>query len=112
MSTDYDDILYRIEEKACAAGMLPSQFWEEEPADTLIYIEQRSKQKQIEAYNVSLLTATMQGINLSNAFREKGARAIEYPSIYDVYEWDDPNRIDAFTRRKLQLKARLAKRGK
>ena len=112
MSTDYDDILYRIEEKACSVGMLPSQFWEEEPADTLIYIEQRTRQMQIEAYNVSLVTATMQGVNLANAFRSKGARAIDYPTIYDIYDWENPAKVDSITLRKNQLKARLAMRGK
>lgn len=100
-------------EKACAAGMLPTQFWEEEPADVLIFVEQTMKQKQIESYNVSLVTATMQGINLANAFRSKGARAIEYPPIWEIYDWENPNNeVDALTLRKNQLRARLAMRRK
>ena len=92
--------------------MLPSQFWEEEPADVLLYIEAATKQKQTEQYNTSLITAQMQAINLANSFREKGARPTEYPTIYEVFGWDDPNKIDPFELRKQQLRARLQSRRK
>lgn len=93
--------------------MLPSQFWEEEPADVLIYIDSVMRQRQADAYNIAFITATMQGINLSNAFRGKGERALEYPTIYELYDWDDPTKkIDQFEKRKNQLRARLATRRK
>ena len=79
----------------------------------LIYIDNAIRQRQIDQYNVSLLTAQMSAVNLANSFREKGARPLEYPPIHEVYGWEAPkSELDPFELRKQQLRARLATRRK
>lgn len=95
--------------------MLPSQFWEEEPADTLLFIEQASLQQQRDLYNGAYITASMFGITLANAFRGKGTRPTPYPSFYEVYGLDDPTKkkVSALEKRINQLRSQFAlSRGK
>ena len=110
LSEDYEDFLFEMMERACAVGMLPSQFWEEEPSDTLVFIEQAQRQKQRDVYNGALLTASMFGVTLSNSFRAKGSPSTSYPSIEDVFEIDEPNKptITPLEKRANELRAQFA----
>lgn len=114
LTSDYDDFLYRLMEKACAVGMLPSQFWEEEPADTLVFIDARIKRKQQELYDQALLFGRMNAVNLANLFLEKGKPLVQYPTFCESFDVDDPNaeKIDRMAARRVQLLAALHNRGK
>lgn len=87
--TDYDDFIYGLFDVACGVGMPISEFWEAEPSDTLVYIDSMRRQKQIDQYNLSVLTAQMFGVTLSNAFRKKGQQAEEYPALSDIFDMPD-----------------------
>lgn len=87
--------------------MKPSEFWEEEPYDTLIFIDSAAKQRQRDVYNQSLVTAQLIGCTLSNSFRDKGKPPVPFPSFYEVFDLPDPNKAkeSAFERRIAQLRA-------
>lgn len=110
--TDWLDFIYALEEQACSAGMLPSEFWDEEPAETLIYIDAKNTRRQRDQYNLALLTAQLNAVNLANMWLDKGQQPHEYPSYYEVYGLDDPSKknVNRFEARKNQLRARLARR--
>lgn len=110
LASDYDDFLQLLEEKACGFGMLPCQFWDEEPFDTLIFVEARSDQQRRNDYNVAQITATMNGVNLANMWLKKGQKPHAYPSFYEVYDMDDPDQeqIDPMEARRRQLRAQYA----
>lgn len=99
-------------ETACSMGMLPNDFWEHEPSDTLIYIDSVSRNRKNEMYATSLLIAQMYGVILANAFREKGKPPIEFPQIHEVFPdlTDAPStpEVDPFEKRIVQLRAMFA----
>lgn len=99
--------MYGIMETACAYGMRPDEFWEAEPYDTLIFIDNAAKQRQRDIYNQSYVTAQLFGVVLANSFRDKGKSPIPFPSFYEVFDIPDPSKTkeNAFQRRIEQLRA-------
>lgn len=88
--------------------MLPSQFWEEEPADVLLFIEQANRQKQRDNYNGALMNAHLFGITLYNSFRGKGEKAEKYPTFEEWFEIDEHGeKIDPLQKRIAEIRAQF-----
>jgi hypothetical protein len=87
-----------------------SEFWEAEPSDTLIYIDNAQRQRQQEVYDIAFITGQMHAVTLANAFKGKGQSAIQYPTIYEVFGIEDPNKnkVDPLQKRIAQLRAQFA----
>ena len=79
ISEDYDDILFDLLGKACAAGMPPNEFWETEPADTIAFINAQAEER----YNISIGLAQNIIACLGNAMSKHPKRDL-FPSFDEL----------------------------
>lgn len=79
ISEDYDDALFDLLGKACAAGMMPNEFWETEPADTIAYINAQAEER----YNISTGLAQNIIACLGNAMSKHPKKDI-FPSFDEL----------------------------
>ena len=72
-------MLIDLLEKACAAGMMPNEFWETEPADTISFINAQAEER----YNISTGLAQNIIACLSNSMSKRPKKNL-FPSYEEL----------------------------
>lgn len=81
---DFTDILYKLLKRASAAGMLPNDFWEHEPADVIDYVEGYEEAQSRQMYCQSAMTSRFIAVQMGNMFSKTSHKIPTYEELFET----------------------------